>query len=30
VLRLGTPPTTNAEGITSYNHLYWERQPAVK
>jgi hypothetical protein len=30
VLRLGTPPNTNAEGITSYNHLYWERQPAVK
>jgi hypothetical protein len=30
VLRLGTPPTTNAEGITSYSHLYWERLPAVK
>jgi hypothetical protein len=30
VLRLGTPPATNAEGITSFNHLYWERQSAVK
>jgi hypothetical protein len=30
VLRLGTPPNTNAEGITSYSHLYWERLPAVK
>jgi hypothetical protein len=30
VLRLGGPPTTNEEGITSYGHLYWERQPAAK
>jgi hypothetical protein len=30
VLRLGTPPAASPEGEMSFNHLYWERLPAVK
>jgi hypothetical protein len=29
-LRLGAPPTTNAEGEISGGHLYWERLPPIK
>jgi hypothetical protein len=30
VLRLGTPPSLNAEGELAGGHLYWERMPPVK
>ena len=30
VLRLGTPPSLNADGELAGGHLYWERMPPIK